>query len=36
MGSYADAIGTYEKVGHFYAGQGFSLKVMHSTSKVAR
>ena len=28
MGSYADAIGTYEKVGRFYAGQGFSLKAI--------
>jgi tetratricopeptide (TPR) repeat protein len=28
MEAYADAIGTYERVGKFYANQGFSLKAI--------
>lgn len=28
MGAYAEAIGTYDRVGQFYSGQGFSLKAI--------
>jgi hypothetical protein len=28
MDAYADAVSTYERVGKFYASQGFSLKAI--------